>query len=60
MTKLDSLITLLKLNKGNDDGDGLDVLCVVLSCEPVSCRDCPLDTPENMGILITELEAKNV
>lgn len=60
MTKLNSLIQLIKLNQDSDEGDGLDVLCGVVSCRGVTCNECPLTNKESLQELLNELEAKNV
>ncbi|CCI88859.2 hypothetical protein BN109_020 [Yersinia phage phi80-18] len=60
MTKINSLIKLIKLNQDNDEGYGLDVLCGIVSCRGVDCDECPLNNKDSMKVLLSELESKNV
>ncbi|APU00355.1 hypothetical protein fHeYen301_22 [Yersinia phage fHe-Yen3-01] len=60
MTKINSLIQLIKLNQASDEGDGLDILCGVVKCRGVDCNECPLNNKDSMKVLISELEAVNV
>lgn len=57
MTKINSLIKLLRFNQGSEDG--LAILCGVVKCRGVHCNECPLNNKYSMGVLIKELEAIN-